>query len=56
MNGLHARTTTVLSGLLVLLGLVLVVETALAGGGVGYLLGAMLALAGALRLFLSRRA
>jgi hypothetical protein len=55
MRELHARATIFLSSLLVLLGTVLVVETALAGGGaVGYLLGAMLALVGALRLYLTR--
>lgn len=46
--------TSVLSGLLVLLGFVLLVETALLGGGVGFLLGALLVLAGGLRLYLSR--
>jgi hypothetical protein len=51
----HARATVFFSSLLVLLGVVLVVETALAGGGVGYLLGIMLALVGALRVYLTRR-
>jgi hypothetical protein len=53
--GLHARATLFFSSLLVLLGLALVVETALAGGGVGYLLGTLLALAGGLRVYLTRR-
>jgi hypothetical protein len=52
---LHARATIFFSSLLVLLGIVLVVETALAGGGVGYLLGTLLALVGALRVYLTRR-
>jgi drug/metabolite transporter (DMT)-like permease len=51
----NARATVFFSSLLVLLGVVLVVETALAGGGVGYLLGIMLALVGALRVYLTRR-
>jgi drug/metabolite transporter (DMT)-like permease len=51
----HARATIFFSTLLVLLGVVLVVETALAGGGVGYLLGVTLALVGALRVYLTRR-
>lgn len=55
MREVHARATVFFSSLLVLLGVVLVVETALAGGGVGYLLGIMLALVGALRVYLTRR-
>jgi hypothetical protein len=56
MKELQARTTIFLSGLLVALGILLVIETTLAGGGaVGYLLGAMLALVGALRVYLARR-
>ena len=55
MTGLNPRLTMLLSGLLVVLGVVLVVETALAGGGVGYLIGTMLALAGAVRIYLTRR-
>jgi hypothetical protein len=42
---------------MVVLGLSVLVRTALAGGGVlalGYVLGALLVLAGALRLYLSR--
>jgi hypothetical protein len=48
----------ILSALLVVLGLVLFARTAVAGGGVlslGYVLGALLFLAGALRLYLSSR-
>jgi hypothetical protein len=49
---LRSGTTILLSSLLVVLGLVLVVETALAGGGIGYLLGTLLALAGGVRVYL----
>jgi uncharacterized membrane protein HdeD (DUF308 family) len=52
---LRRRVTVLLSGLLVVLGAVLVVETALAGGGIGYVFGALLVLAGAGRLYVSRR-
>jgi uncharacterized membrane protein HdeD (DUF308 family) len=55
VSELHARVTVFFSSLLVLLGVVLVVETALAGGGIGYLLGVMLALVGVLRVYLARR-
>jgi hypothetical protein len=51
----QARSTLVLSGLLVVLGIVLVLETALLGGGIGYVLGGVLILAGAGRLYLSMR-
>jgi hypothetical protein len=49
--------TSVMSGLLVLLGLAVIVRTVAAGvgGGLGILFGAMLVLAGALRLYLQRR-
>jgi hypothetical protein len=50
------RTATVaLAGILVVLGLAVIVETAVLGGGVGFLLGALLLLAGAARLYLSYR-
>jgi hypothetical protein len=48
----------VLSGLLIVLGIAVFVRTAVAGGGVlalGYVLGVLLILAGALRLYLSAR-
>jgi hypothetical protein len=48
----------ILSALLVVLGVAVVVRTAVAGGGIlalGYVLGTLLVLAGALRLYLSRR-
>jgi hypothetical protein len=47
----------ILSGIMVVLGLAVIVRTAVAGGGflaLGYVLGALLMLAGALRLYLSR--
>ena len=44
---------TILSGVLVPIGLVLLVETALLGGGIGFLLGALFVLAGAARLYLA---
>jgi hypothetical protein len=49
------RATVGFSALLLLLGLVLIVETALLGGGIGLLFGALFALAGGLRLYLSIR-
>jgi uncharacterized membrane protein HdeD (DUF308 family) len=49
------RTTLVLSGLLAALGLVLLVETALAGGGIGYLFGALMLVAGVGRMYVSRK-
>jgi hypothetical protein len=52
---LRRRTTAVLSSLMVVLGIALCVETAFAGGGIGYLFGALLALAGAGRLYLLYR-
>jgi hypothetical protein len=50
--------TRVLSGVLIVLGVAVIVRTALAGGGalaLGYVLGVLLAGAGALRLYLSTR-
>jgi hypothetical protein len=46
-----------LAGLMIVLGIVIVVRTIVAGvgGGLGLILGALLILAGALRLYLSRR-
>ena len=49
------RTTVALSILIVVLGIVVVAETALAGGGIGYLFGTLLVLAGAGRLYVSQR-
>jgi hypothetical protein len=56
MNWAPWRATVVISAVLVVLGVVILVETALVGGGIGYLLGALFASAGALRLYLSARA
>lgn len=47
--------TLILSGLLVVLGLAILVETAIQGGGIGYLLGVLMIGAGALRIWLLRR-
>jgi len=44
-----------LSGLLAVLGIAILVETALAGGGqIGYLLGSLMIVAGIFRLVLAR--
>jgi hypothetical protein len=51
----RTRTTAAVSGLLVLLGIALIAETAYLGGGVGYALGAVLTLAGAGRLYFSSK-
>ena len=50
-------TTSVLSGLIVVLGLAVIVRTFAegVGGGLGILFGAMLVLVGGLRLYLQRR-
>jgi hypothetical protein len=55
VTGAPTRVTIVLSILLVVLGTALIVETAVVGGGVGYLLGVLFVLAGGLRLYLSLR-
>jgi hypothetical protein len=47
--------TAGLSAILVVMGIVLVAETAVVGGAIGYLLGALFAAAGGLRLYLSLR-
>jgi hypothetical protein len=54
-GGLRAGATAFTSALLTLIGLILIVEAALAGGRLGFLLGVLFLLAGALRLYLSRR-
>jgi hypothetical protein len=54
-GGARARATATLSALLLLLGVALIVETAVFGGGLGFVLGALFVLAGALRLYLSSR-
>jgi hypothetical protein len=50
--------TRALSGFVIVLGVAVIVRTAVAGGGVlalGYLLGILLVVAGTLRLYLSTR-
>jgi uncharacterized membrane protein HdeD (DUF308 family) len=50
------QTTAAVSGLIVVLGLILLAETAIVGGGAaGYLLGVLFIVAGAGRLYLSMR-
>lgn len=51
----YARTTAVMSALIAGLGIALLVRTTQAGGGIGYLFGAIFVLAGGVRLYLSRR-
>ena len=51
---MRTGATFTFSAILVGLGLLLVVETALVGGGVGYLLGVLFVLAGALRAYMTR--
>ena len=55
---LHRHTTVLLSVILVVLGVALIVRTLTAGGGVasvGLLFGILLAVAGALRLYVEHR-
>ena len=52
---LRLKLTIGLSVLMVVLGIVLLVETAVLGGGIGYLFGGLLVLAGAGRLYVSLR-
>jgi hypothetical protein len=52
---LRLKLTVVLSALMIVLGVALLVETAVLGGGIGYVFGALLVLAGAGRLYVSRR-
>jgi hypothetical protein len=52
---LRRRTTAVLSSVMVVLGIALCVETAFAGGGIGYLFGVLLVVAGAGRLYVLYR-
>jgi hypothetical protein len=55
MNWAPRSATVAISSVLVLLGVAILVETAIVGGGIGYLLGGLFAIVGALRLYLSRR-
>jgi hypothetical protein len=52
---LRAPATILLSAAVVLLGLVLIVETAMVGGSLGFVLGPLFLVAGALRLTLVLR-
>jgi hypothetical protein len=56
VQGLRVPATVALSALAALLGIVLILETAIVGGSVGYLLGGLFLLAGVLRLVLVLRA
>ena len=49
------RATMVLSALVVAVGVAVVVETAIVGGGAGYLVGGAILLAGLARLYVSTR-
>jgi len=49
------KVTVVLSALMVVLGVALLIETIVLGGGIGYVLGGMLVVAGAGRLYVSLR-
>jgi hypothetical protein len=55
MNWAPRNATIVISAVLVILGIAILVETAMVGGGIGYLLGALFASAGVLRLYLAAR-
>jgi hypothetical protein len=50
---LRLKLTVVLSALMIVLGVALLVETAVLGGGLGYVFGVLLVLAGAGRLYVS---
>jgi len=55
MNWAPRSVTIAISAVLVILGAAILVETAMVGGGIGYLLGALFAAAGGLRLYLAAR-
>ena len=55
MEKVRVSATIALSAAVALLGLVLVVETAIVGGSLGFVLGALFLVAGALRLMLVLR-
>ena len=56
MEGLRVSATVVFSAVAALLGVVLIVETAIVGGTLGFLIGGLFLLAGVLRLALVLRA
>lgn len=49
-----ARVTILFSAVLIVLGAAMIIRTALLGGGIGLLFGAIILVAGAGRLYLSR--
>jgi len=51
----RTRATQILSAVLVVLGIAILVQTAMQGGGIGYLLGVLFIGAGALRIWLLGR-
>ena len=55
MNWAPRSVTIAISAVLVILGVAILVETAMVGGGIGYLFGALFAAAGGLRLYLAAR-
>lgn len=55
MQGLRAPATVLLAAVTALLGVVLIVETAVVGGSLGFLIGALFLAAGGLRLALVLR-
>ena len=55
MKSLRRRSTLVFGVITIALGVALLVETAYAGGGVGYLFGCLFIALGAARLYLLRR-
>lgn len=54
MTVLRRRTTYALSAGLAVIGIAVLVRTALLGGGIGYVLGGLFVLAGVLRIYISR--
>jgi hypothetical protein len=55
VKGLHRRATFLFGIAAIGIGIALVVETAIAGGGIGFLLGLLFVALGAGRIYLLRR-
>ena len=55
MTGFRAASTLVFAVVFVGIGLALIVETAILGGGIGYVLGALFVAAGAGRFYVTWR-
>jgi hypothetical protein len=55
LRGLQRNTTVVFGAVAVMLGIAIVIQTARAGGGIGYLLGPLFAAVGVGRIYLLRR-